>query len=178
MCQITFLQLKFLLAIQEFRTPFLDWLFVTITKLNDYGIVMILGLIIYYMYSKNKIVFLWSATLIINQIVVELIFKPIMAIPRPFTYVDTIELLVKTPSTFSFPSGHTASMFCLAILIFHFNKKWGSGLIIFATLMGFSRMYLFVHFPLDVLTGALVGWIVADTAIMLNKRFKWVQVNG
>lgn len=172
MCQITFMQLQILLAIQGFRNPFLDQFFKWISIINNYGILIIL-LILGFVINKNyrRLGLLLAGILIANTVLVDVIVKPLMAVPRPFTYIDTIELLVKQPLSYSFPSGHTASMFCLAISLFYVKRKWGIWAIAFAVLMGFSRLYLFVHFPLDVLAGALVGWITAEIGAMVNKRF-------
>lgn len=62
-------------------------------------------------------------------------------------------------TSWSFPSGHTSSAFASATAIFAGNKKWGTAALVFAALMGFTRIYLGVHFCTDVLAGALVGII-------------------
>ena len=62
------------------------------------------------------------------------------------------------PSDFSFPSGHTAISFCVACVLFrNLPKKWGSLFLILAVLIAFSRLYLGMHYPSDVLAGALTG---------------------
>ncbi|MBO5763262.1 MAG: phosphatase PAP2 family protein, partial [Lentisphaeria bacterium] len=67
----------------------------------------------------------------------------------------TIELLVKSPSSFSFPSGHTFAGFASAVTVFLNHKKEGAAAIVLASLIAFSRMYIFVHFPTDILGGIL-----------------------
>ena len=82
------------------------------------------------------------------------------------------ELLVSLPSSFSFPSGHTSSSFAAAAAIL-INKKWKAGIpaLILAVLIGFSRSYLMVHYPTDVLFGALMGVVYALLAYFLIARF-------
>lgn len=85
--------------------------------------------------------------------------------------------LVDTLQSWSFPSGHTSSAFAAATAIFANNKKWGTAALVFAAVMGFTRIYLGVHFCTDVLVGAVVGiiygvigYFVASAIIKLIKK--------
>ena len=82
------------------------------------------------------------------------------------------ELLVSLPSSYSFPSGHTSSSFAAATAIL-LNKKWKVGVpaFVLAILIGFSRNYLMVHYPTDVLFGALMGMVYAVIAYFLIAKF-------
>ena len=71
----------------------------------------------------------------------------------------------------SFPSGHTAVSFAAATAIYAIDKKWGIAAYVFAVVMGFSRLYLGVHFPLDVLGGAVVGTVAAKLVLVAFARF-------
>lgn len=64
---------------------------------------------------------------------------------------------------YSFPSGHTATIFCLCILfsLFIKSKKWSIFLVLFAFIVGFSRIYLSQHFLVDVLIGSLIGTVIS-----------------
>lgn len=77
--------------------------------------------------------------------------------------------IVPAPSSWSFPSGHTSSAFASATAIFAANKKWGIGAYAFAALMGFTRLYLGVHYFTDVLAGAVVGIIYGIIGILIVK---------
>lgn len=67
--------------------------------------------------------------------------------------------IVERPSSWSFPSGHTSSAFACATAVFACNKKAGSPLLVFAAIMGFTRIYVGVHYCTDVLVGMVVGII-------------------
>ena len=115
--------------------------------------------------------------IIFGSLMCNVTIKPIVARPRPFTYPQAMlgvgDLLIKKPSEFSFPSGHTTSCFAAATAIFLHNKKWGIGALVVAALVGFSRMYLYVHFPTDVLVGVIVGLIAGMLACaVINYLFK------
>lgn len=93
--------------------------------------------------------------------------KDLIARPRPCAVDDTVSLIVKKPSSFSCPSVHTYLAFSSAMAIYHYYKKPGIGIFIFAALIGFSRMYFFVHYPTDVLLGAVLGVLTAFVVCIL-----------
>ncbi|MEQ2369415.1 phosphatase PAP2 family protein [Blautia sp. CLA-JM-H16] len=83
--------------------------------------------------------------------------KDLITRPRPCAVDDTVTLIVKKPGSFSCPSVHAYLAFSSAMAIFHYYRKAGIGVLVFAALVGFSRMYFFVHYPTDVLFGAALG---------------------
>ena len=125
----------------------------------------------------------WATLLASNLLLTTLIVQPIKHIihaPRPLTWFAenmpdiALPLVadVKMNHWLSFPSGHTAVSFAAATAIYAINKKWGIAAYIFAVVMGFSRLYLGVHFPLDVLGGAVVGVIAAKLVLYLAKKLQ------
>lgn len=76
---------------------------------------------------------------------------------RPYLANPEILLAVSEPSGTSFPSAHTATSFAAAVPLFRGKTLWGIAGCVFAALVGFSRLYLYVHFPSDVLIGAVLG---------------------
>ena len=80
--------------------------------------------------------------------------KNIVARPRP-CWLESIDLLVKNPRDYSFPSGHTWSAVAGAWVATAANRRFGYAAIPLAAALAFSRLYLFVHFPSDVLAGLL-----------------------
>ena len=81
-----------------------------------------------------------------------------------------MELLVAVPQDFSFPSGHTSSSFAAATALSTHGRSWGIPAYILAVLIAFSRLYLYVHFPSDVLVGAVVGIICGILARLVIKK--------
>ena len=100
-----------------------------------------------------------SIALLVDFVSVNLIIKPLVGRERPCDVTVPEDMLLACLSDHSFPSGHTAAAFAAAFALFLYHKKAGSLALILAFLMGFSRLYLFVHFPSDVIAGALLGLI-------------------
>lgn len=147
-------------SIQNLRTPLLDIVMTFITKLGNMGIIwIIIG--IFFLMQKNKKNKLIGTklllSLIISTILGSLILKPIIARKRP-SWIHNIDLLIKNPRDFSFPSGHTYSGFASATAVFRKKRFLGTILYILAFLIAFSRMYLYVHFPTDIIAGIILGF--------------------
>jgi len=75
--------------------------------------------------------------------------------PRPFDALGFTPLIAE--SGWSFPSGHATFYFALSMTVWFVNRKWGMWYLLAATVMGIARIYVGVHWPLDVLGGALIG---------------------
>lgn len=116
----------------------------------------------------RKVAILGLAALFVSNVVVYLL-KFIIAEPRPFLTLPNVDLLVSESEFYSFPSGHTASSFAAAVVIglkykLNFrgkNYRLIYPLLTFAGVIGFSRIYIGVHYPLDVFFGAIVGILSA-----------------
>ena len=97
---------------------------------------------------------------------------------RPFDVNTSIQLLVARPHDYSFPSGHTAASFTAAMALYLAgeNKMWKPALVL-AVLIAFSRLYLYVHYPTDILGGIITGCIAAYIGYRLEEgvlpRLKW-----
>ena len=111
-----------------------------------------------------------AVSLLLSLVINNLMLKNIIARPRPYDMIEGLKTLVAAPTDFSFPSGHTASSFAAATVLFlTLPKKYGIPAIILAALMGFSRLYIGVHYPTDVLAGLISGVLIA---IITVKAFK------
>ena len=89
------------------------------------------------------------------------VLKHLFARVRPCNVDTTVELLVKRPKGFSFPSGHSAAAFCAVGVLYGAKiKRLLLPSFILACLIAFSRLYLYVHFPTDVLAGAMCGFFI------------------
>lgn len=87
--------------------------------------------------------------------------KLVIAYPRPFSVLPETVLLVPDQGGYSFPSMHTALTVCVAISVYVHHRRLGLLLFLFALLVGISRMYVGVHYPIDVVVGALIGGGIA-----------------
>lgn len=157
--------------------PVLDFIMALISFLGEEGILFIAIIIALLCFKKTrKIGATMAAALLLMQIANNMILKPIIARPRPFNYEGYINFIYphigffgKVPSSYSFPSGHTASAFTCATAMFMNNKKGGIPMYIFAVLMGVSRIYLHDHYPTDVIGGTILGIIYGIAGYFIGK---------
>ncbi|MEG1107808.1 MAG: phosphatase PAP2 family protein [Oscillospiraceae bacterium] len=152
-----------LLFIQDnLRTPFFDGFFVFITKLGDFGLLWIaLGLALLIPKKTRRGALTLLLALLLTLIVNNYLIKPLVARPRPYSTIEGLSIIVERLGSFSFPSGHASSSFAAAtIFALVFGTK-GAWAFLPAVLIAFSRCYVGVHYPSDVLVGALVGTAVA-----------------
>ena len=163
------LDAQILLYIQEhFRTQFLNTFFVGFTHLGDGGILWIcISLILMIFRKTRRIGFVCAVSLMIGALVTNVTLKNIVARPRPFDTIQDLTILIKYPTDYSFPSGHTTSWFASGTSMFlMLNKKYSYVFLMLASIMGFSRLYVGVHYPTDVLCGLMIG--VFSTIISYN----------
>ena len=165
-------EVSILLWIQENLRGVLDGFWVFITHLGDGGYLWIAIGVALLLFKKTRAVGISVLlALLINLCITNISLKNIIARPRPFHVNPELMTLIKHPSSFSFPSGHTSGSFTAALVLFHLmHKKIGVPAVVLATMIGFSRMYVGVHYPTDVLGGIVVG-IIASTVAILVVRF-------
>lgn len=158
-----------LYAIQGIRTPVLDQIILVITNImGSYGQISLIVAACLLVFKKTrKAGFCVLLAYILVLLFGHVLLKDIIARPRPCHIDETIKLLVTRPDSFSCPSTHTAWAFAAATSIFLYFKKAGIFALVIAAIMGFSRMYLFVHFPTDVLAGIVMGVVVAVVSKMI-----------
>lgn len=153
------MEIQILNAIQNIHTSWLDACMIGITKLGNHGLIWFgLTLVLLIIPKTRKIGIMCTLALIIDLIGCNLVLKHFFARPRPYMVNPNVHLLIpEVGDHSSFPSGHTAMAFTIAS-VFYLNKFKGWQIIgIFAILIAFSRLYLYVHFPTDVLAGILIG---------------------
>lgn len=128
-----------------------------ITHLGDGGCIWIIAALVLLCFKKTRVAGICLAiSLIVTAVVGNLILKNIFARTRPFIAAN-VPIIINPPGGYSFPSGHTSSSFAAATALSGHFKKQAPLFYIVAALIAFSRVYLYVHYPTDILGGAFLG---------------------
>lgn len=165
------IELQILDGFQKLHHPVLDSFMIFITSLGNVGFIWLVMIVVLLMNKKTRSLgILLAIAVVVNTLLCNGLIKPIVARTRPYEVNSAVSLLISKPIDYSFPSGHTAISFTVvSVLYFLLMKKYWIMAFILASLIAFSRMYLYVHYPTDVLAGAIVGtfsgWITV----------KWIQ---
>ena len=158
------------------KCGFLDFLMPLITLLGDAGIFWILCSVVMILIPKTRKTGLaMGISLLIGLLVCNVTLKPLVGRIRPYDYQwqffqKEITLLVEGLHDFSFPSGHTIASFEAATALLIGNKKLGIPAMILAVLIAFSRLYLYVHYPTDVIVSIVLGIGIAFLGTFLVKK--------
>ena len=153
------IELSILDWIQTLHTPFLDKIMVFITRLGDAGIIWIMLSIVLLLIPKTrKSGAVMVVALVVDVLLCNIVLKNLVARTRPYDVNTGVHLLVAKLHDYSFPSGHTAASFASVTALYLAGEKklWKFALVL-ACLIAISRLYLYVHYPTDVLGGVLVG---------------------
>lgn len=159
------IELKILDWFQTLHTPVLDKFMTSVTKLGNAGIFWIILTVLFLLIPKmRKTGVVMAAALIIDLLLCNVLLKNFVARTRPYDVNTGIQLLVAKLRDYSFPSGHTAASFASVTALYLSGERriWIIALVI-SCLIAVSRLYLYVHYPTDVLGGiifgCLSGWI-------------------
>ncbi len=161
---------EILLQIQQhLRTDMLTPLMKFVTFLGNGGWFWILCAVVLLAIPKTrKTGYAAVFSLIFGAIVTNLLLKNIVARPRPFAEIEALIPLIAKPTDFSFPSGHTTASFAVALVMLRMlPKKIGIPAVVLAALVAFSRLYLGVHYPTDVLAGFVVALMGSTVAVWI-----------
>lgn len=168
------IDLNVLFIIQDkFHSAILDNIMPFITKLGNLGMIWVIFSILLLINKKyRKVGIMCACSLMLSTVLGEGILKHLIQRPRPFIEVPNIHILVSKPASYSFPSGHTASSFAAVGIIWSQLKRYRFPALILGILIAFSRMYLFLHYPSDILGGMLLGITSAIITLnVLNKKY-------
>ena len=165
---------RFALWIQaHVHNSVLDIIFPKLTVLGEVGMIwIVIGLLMLAFKKTRKWGIVLLLVLALEGICNELVLKNIVQRTRPCLDYPHISMLVSIPDSYSFPSGHAASSFACATVLYRCHKKWGIVALVFAAILAFSRIYLFVHYPFDVLAGTVLGILLAVLVCAVLKKAK------
>lgn len=150
-----------------FRVQAMDGFWAGVSFLGNVGwiwIVMAVNLVIF---RKTRPLGLHIAGgLLANVLVVNVVLKNAVARLRPYDMMTDWLPLIDKPKDFSFPSGHTSASFVVAFICLRLMpKQYGIPVLILASMIAFSRLYLGVHYPSDILGGVIIGYLIAGLAL-------------
>lgn len=166
---------SFLLVLQEqVRRPWLDTFMNGVTQLGEAGIFEILVCLVLLCIPATRLLGKMGATsLALDYVFLNLCLKNLVARVRPYVAIKGLEPITHLPSDYSFPSGHTGIAFALAsVIFFKCPRKIGVPALLLAALIGFTRLYLGVHYPTDVIAGAAVGMLTGWVSVWFWERRK------
>lgn len=171
---IKYLDINIIMFIQKnMHNSLLDKIMIIITSLGNSGMVWILLCTIFIISKKYRTVGIkMMCALLLVSILGEGIIKHSVHRIRPCFDMPTVQILIKRPHSYSFPSGHSASSFAVASTLFLNIRKYGIYALILAILISFSRLYLFVHYPSDVIAGIILGILCANLVQHAYQKIK------
>ncbi|MGI6361719.1 MAG: phosphatase PAP2 family protein [Bacillota bacterium] len=139
-----------------------DFLMILFSRLGSGGLIWIAAALLL-LISKQYRFFgaLLLISLLLSVVFSEGLLKNIIARDRPFIANPQIKLLIPPLDSFSLPSSHAVSSFAAAFIVRQVNKNLGLIAYIMATIIAFSRIYLAMHYPTDVIIGFLLGTGIA-----------------
>ncbi len=186
MYQINNFELGILDFIQSHMScTFLDKVMPVITSLADAGIFWIIIAVVMLFFKKTrKMGITMGVALLMGVIVGNCILKPIIDRTRPYDFYYEItglefNLLIDRLHDGSFPSGHTLASFEAAGAMLLRDKRFGIPALVLAIVIAFSRLYLYVHYPSDVLAGIILGLAFAFAAyLIINAVYKKFGFDG
>lgn len=159
---------------EHLRMDWLDPFMVFYTTLGNGGLIFIATAVILLFFRRTRRAGAAAGVaMTLGLLLTNLIIKPLVSRPRPWVVMDGWQALVTSSDMNSFPSGHTTAAFAFGVaLCAALPQKWAkAAALIAAALMGFSRLYVGVHFPSDVLAGALIGTVCGLLGGWITGRF-------
>lgn len=154
------------------RNEVLDWLMIfTADKL---GYLMILGVL--FLAWKNsdkiKVLVLTIGSAILARVVFVELIRYFFYNPRPYLILEKVNILMNHETSSSFPSGHATFFFALAFGVYLIDRRWGRIYLVLAALVGFARIFVSIHWPLDILAGVGLG---IATTVLINYLINYLQ---
>lgn len=158
-------EFAFLDWLYQFRNPVMNAISIFFDYAGAHGEIWIAFTLLLLLFRRTrKAGFAMAVALVLYMAAGHFFLKPLFARPRPCDLNTSITMLVARPHGHSFPSGHTASGVAAAYAVWLQNRKLGAPALVLAAFIAFTRLYLYVHFPTDVLGGAVLGIVLGAAA--------------
>lgn len=158
----------YLLLHSRLRAPLVDPLMVGATRAGTKGILWLAlaaGLFVDGRPHPRTAAVISVAALLAAESLINLVLKPLIRRERPFAQAGVTSLLVNAPGPHSWPSAHAGSSIAAAVVLTFAYPLWGLAFLPAALLVGYSRVYVGVHYPLDIASGIVVGLLAGGAAI-------------
>ena len=166
---------EILLFIQDhIRQEWMDWFWKAVTHLGDGGVFWILlGIILLFSKKTRPAGVAALLALLVGALITNVCLKNFVARIRPYEVVEGLRLMIERQRDYSFPSGHTAASFAsvTALYLAGEKKMWKAALVL-AVLIALSRLYLYVHYPTDIIGGVVFGSL---SGYLGYKIVEWIQ---
>ena len=165
------LELDILNSIHGISSPLMDSVMQATAYVTEHGAIWILLsciLVCTKRYRHAGVAML--VCMLVASILCDEVLKPLICRERPVDLCD-FDLIIDPPTSYSFPSGHSTVAFATATALFLHHRREGCILYVCASFVAFSRLYLFVHWPTDVIAGALLGITVSIAVVWLLRRY-------
>lgn len=175
---MTMYELQILDFIQNhMKNSVMDVIMKTVSLTGTVGAIWFLFAVILFIKKDTRITSISLCfSLVIGVIICSVIIKPLVARIRPCNVNNIVNMLVACPHDYSFPSGHTTAAFAAATCLMFCKNKFWPYFMVFAFIMAFSRMYLYVHFPTDIIAGCILGFICGWIGYKLGERPIWQKL--
>lgn len=149
----------------------LDEIMIFATNAGSKGLIWVLiSLLLLLNRRTRKIGIITLAALILSSILGEGLLKHIIQRPRPYDDLPWVHLLINKSTAYSFPSGHTASSFAAAYVLSKYLRSFSPIIWVVALSIALSRLYLFMHYPSDILGGIALGLLCGKLASYLYEN--------
>ncbi len=158
-------------ALQQLRCAFLDWFFAFFSYIGEVGIIWIAAGVALLFFRKTRAAGVMVLTaLALGFLIGDIGIKHLIQRPRPFLVNTDVNLFISAPSGFSFPSGHSTAAMAATTVLLCTHKKLGFIALPVAVLIMLSRLYNYVHYPTDVLCGAVLGIFSALVVVFVFRK--------
>ena len=159
--------------LQTIHHPVLDKIMLFFTHFGDAGVFWVcLAILLLIIPKTRKTGVIMGTALVLNWLLCNALLKNLVGRIRPYDVNTLVEIIARKPADYSFPSGHTSVSFAgaSALYLATGNRKAGIAAMLLACLIAFSRLYLYVHYPTDVLGGLLIGLFCGYMGYVLGRR--------